>query len=751
MIIGMIRDITERKLAEAALRDSENRFRSVFEQEAIGTVIASLNGDFLQINQKFCDLVGYSQAELLNLNYTDLTYPDEQRDQTEQWHSLLAGKVSTYSPEKRYIHKNSSLVCVKVTISLTRTASGDPQYAVGMIEDINNFKKLEEFLHHREEQFRALVENSPDIVVRYDKELRFLYVNSSMQQATGILSEMFIGKRHQDLKFPATKCTFWDEALQAVFLTGQEQVIEFDFMTLNGLKVYQSRLVPEFNQERQIASVLSVSRDITEHKQAEAELQQAKQLADAANRTKSEFITNISHELRTPLNGILGYTQILKQDKNLLERQQNSLSIIYQCGTHLLTLIEDILDFSKIESQKTELYLTEFNFENFLNTLVQLFQMRAQQKGISFTYQNLSSLPKVIVADEKRLRQVLMNLLSNAVKFTDRGGVTFKVFILNDLTTNLEEKKTVKISEDLFNTKIRFQVEDTGIGINSNHFKEIFLPFCQVNDRSRFTEGTGLGLAISQKLVEFMSSSIQLKSTLTEGSVFWFDLEMLQASEYFPINIDFKTKKRKVLIIDDSQEFRLLLRKLLEPLGLVILEAINGQDCLTKASAFKPNLVLMNLIMPINNSFEIFGSLQDLVETGTIMVALLDNTSQDIQQASLNTGFHEVLPKPIEAKQLLKLVQTYLAVEHHQKEQFSSITIESNLSSVAIMVPSSSELLTLNKLVQMGDITGIINYTERLEILDDKLLPFITQTRQLAKSFKLKQLREFIEQYLIDN
>lgn len=128
-------------------------------------------------------------------------------------------------------------------------------------------------------------------------------------------------------------------------------------------------------------------------------------------------MTNISHELRTPLSGILGYTQILKQDENLLERQQNSLSIIYQCGRHLLTLIDDILDFSKIESQKTELYLTEFKFENFLNTLVKLFQMRAQQKGISFTYQNLSSLPKVIVADEKRLRQVLMNLLSNAVKF----------------------------------------------------------------------------------------------------------------------------------------------------------------------------------------------------------------------------------------------------------------------------------------------------------------------------------------------
>lgn len=317
----------------------------------------------------------------------------------------------------------------------------------------------------------------------------------------------------------------------------------------------------------------------------------------------------------------------------------------------------------------------------------------------------------------------------------------------------MEERKTAKITEDLFNTKIRFQVEDTDIGINSNHFKEIFLPFCQVGDHSHFTEGTGLGLAISQKLVKFMGSSIQVKSTLTKGSIFWFDLEIPQASEYFPVNIDFKTKKCHVLIVDDSQEFHLLLRELLEPLGLIILEAINGKDCLIKASEFKPNLILMNLIMPINKSFEISKSLQDLVLKDTIMIAVSNNASQDIQQASLNIGFHEVLSKPVQDKQLLKLVQTYLAVEHLQKEQFASITVESNLSSVAIAAPSSSELLTLTQLVQMGDITGIINYVERLEMLDSKLklLPFTTQTRQLAKSFKLKQILEFIKQCLVDN
>lgn len=752
IIVGVSRDITERKLAEAALIDSENRFRSMFEQGAVGTVIASLEGNFLQVNQKFCELVGYSETELFNLKYADITYPDEKRDQTEQWHSLLAGKISNYSQEKRYIRKDRSLVWVKVTISLMRTPIGTPQYAVGVVEDISNVKKSEEFLHRREEQFKALVENSPDIIARYDQEFRYLYVNPAIEQVTGVLPKMMIGKRDQDLELSATKCNLWQEAIQAVFSTAQDQVIEVDLNTPTGLKFYQSRLVPEFNQERKIASVLSVSRDITERRQAETELQQAKQAADKANCIKSDFMTNISHELRTPLNGILGYTQILKQDKNLLERQQNSLSIIYQCGVHLLTLIDDILDFSKIESQKTELYLTEFHFENFLNTLIELFQMRAQQKGISFSYKNLSPLPKVIVADEKRLRQVLINLLSNAVKFTDMGEVTFKVFLINNLVTNLAESKLAKPTEDSLNVRIRFQVEDTGIGINLNHFEEIFLPFCQVGDRSRFTEGTGLGLAISQKLVQFMGTSIQVKSTLGKGSIFWFDLELPQASEYFPISevkstqiIDFKTNKRKVLIVDDSEASRLLLRELLEPLGLIIVEAKNGQDCLKKALEFQPNLVLMNLIMPIEDSFK---SLQSLVPKDTTIIALSGSNLKDIQWESLNIGFPDVISKPVQTKQLLKLIRKYLAVEHIQKEQFCSTAVESNLLSLSITAPSSSELSTLTQLVQMGDITGIINYTECLERLDGKLLPFTTQTRQLAKSFKLKQLLEFIEQFL---
>ena len=259
--------------------------------------------------------------------------------------------------------------------------------------------------------------------------------------------------------------------------------------------------------------------EICDRKQAESALQQAKEAAEAANRAKSEFLANMSHELRTPLNGILGYVQLIKADKNITEDQQESLGNIQQCGEHLLTLIEDILDLSKIEARKMELSPVEFNLPNFVKNIADLFQMRSTQKNIAFTCEQISSLPTYVCGDDKRLRQVLINLLGNAVKFTNSGSVTFRVGYVEagdwgetgdwgvgttskkeQQTTNTEQLKI--INSPLPTTKIRFQVEDTGIGIEENKLEEIFLPFHQVSDRVYSIEGTGLGLSISYKISE---------------------------------------------------------------------------------------------------------------------------------------------------------------------------------------------------------------------------------------------------------
>ncbi|HBL60618.1 MAG TPA: hypothetical protein DDZ80_19830, partial [Cyanobacteria bacterium UBA8803] len=535
----------------------------------------------------------------------------------------------------------------------------------------------------------------------------------------------------------------------------QWQSWEIDFLsslaTQIGIALKQSQLY--FQLETQL----------TELKQTQAELQQAKEAAEIANLAKSEFLATMSHELRTPLNGILGYAQLLKTHTNLTHKQQESLNIIHQCGEHLLTLINDILDLSKIEAQKLELVNREFNLPHLLKNLAHIFQLRARQKGIAFSYDVLSPLPEGVIADEKRLRQVLLNLLANAIKFTDRGGVTFKVSSVTDLVMDVTDarddlSRTDKVAVAIAKlsatsvVRVRFQIEDTGIGIESSQLAEIFLPFHQVSDRPHAVEGTGLGLAISQKLVELMGGCIQVRSTLGEGSVFWFDLALPVVSGYYEPHLSrqrrlvgFKGDQRQVLIVDDNQINRSLLRDILEPLGLEIFEAVNGEDCLHKVKEVHPDLILMDLLMPVLDGWETTRRLRQLPQfDDVVVIALSANVFETTKQESLAAGCQAFLSKPVESQQLLELLMAHLGMEGIYEEGLHSTEVKLQPYSAPIIPPPPSEMAKLLQLVEMGDIQGIIDQAENLEKLDHKLIPFATQMRQLARGFKLKQIEEII-------
>ncbi|HEY9297406.1 MAG TPA: ATP-binding protein, partial [Phormidium sp.] len=471
----------------------------------------------------------------------------------------------------------------------------------------------------------------------------------------------------------------------------------------------------------------------------------AEEIAQSANRAKSEFLANMSHELRTPLNGILGYTQICRKDRSLSETQQNRIGIIHQCGEHLLTLINDVLDLSKIEARKMELYPREFHFDEFLQSIAEICKIKAEQKGISLIYQTLSPVPKVVRADDKRLRQVLLNLLGNAVKFTEKGTIAFKV--------------------GYHEQKIRFQVEDSGVGIASDQLDEIFKPFQQVGENSRKTEGTGLGLAISVQLVEFMGGTLQVKSTLGIGSTFWFDLDLLEtnslgdtANTLTRTVIGAKGKKRKILVVDDKPTNRSILVNLLEPIGFDVLEAVDGQDGLNKAHEFQPDAILLDLVMPNLDGFEVTRQLRSIPALkDTIVIAISASVFEFDQQQSIKVGCNDFLPKPVREEDLLQKLQQHLELDwiyDNQSEIGESLKQKdkpennpvSSSTSPDLLIPPAEEVAIFLDLAMRGDLRAIAKRATQLEELNQDWSPFASYLRQLAKEFKGRQIVEFLKQ-----
>lgn len=486
-------------------------------------------------------------------------------------------------------------------------------------------------------------------------------------------------------------------------------------------------------------------------------LQEEKLRADKANEAKSEFLAMMSHDLRTPLNAILGYAQLLKDDSNLNEGQLKSLTTIEQSGNHLLTLINDILDVSKIEAGKLELYPHSVDLNAFLGVVADIARIKAQQKGLKFIEETSSDLPKMVSFDEKRMRQVLLNLLGNAIKFTDKGQIAFRVY------PTPEGGKTNGRHGQL--VELVFEVQDTGVGMTEDHLKKIFQPFTQVGDIDRRGAGTGLGLAISRQLVELMDSRIQVKSRVGKGSFFRFKVEF-PVVEMKPVEIQgeqitkvatiptgYEGERRRILVVDDFAQNRDILMDMLSPLGFEFTQAANGLEAKDAVQDSPPDMVLMDLFMPVMDGIEATRHIRALPGGDVIPIVIISAMGlPENEQKCMSAGANAFLTKPIDKRLLVTHIGEMLNLTWTDSKAKADDKVKSingsETNDVKMAIPPSDMLEELRRLAQVGNMGNLKGYAKDIEALDNQYAPFVGTLSTLADNYESKAILALIESNL---
>ncbi|MEG4918660.1 MULTISPECIES: PAS domain S-box protein [unclassified Microcoleus] len=726
-------DISDRKQAEDAIKQSEERYRSLI--AATSQLVWTADAEGRSVDQpSWRAYTGQTEAQMADgFGWLDAIHPDDRERTLQVWMEAVTTRT-LYDIEYRIRGADGNYRYFQGRGVPILDEDGNIREWVGTCSDIHDRKQAEDAIKQSEERYRSLTLAISQIVWTTDPEGR-CQDSPSMRAYTGQTEAEVVGFGWLDTIHPDDRertVQVWMEAVQTRSLFEMEYRMRG---TDGNYRYFQARGVPLLDEDGSIREWVGTCIDIQDRKQTEIVQAKAREAAEAASRAKSEFLANMSHELRTPLNGIMGYAQILQRSKVLNEEERSRIDVIYQCGSHLLTLINDILDLSKIEAQKVELMPTDFHFPAFLQGVAEMCRIRAEIKGIHFHFPSSPELPIGIHADEKRLRQVLINLLSNAIKFTDEGSVTFIVSFATE-------------------GKIRFEVRDTGTGIAQEQLQAIFQPFEQVGDRRRQTEGTGLGLAISQRIVELMGSTIQVQSEMNVGSIFWFDVSLPQADEWVKTSqidhhgqiIGIKDRQPKIVVIDDKWANRSVINNLLSPIGFEVFEANDGLEGWEKILEVQPDLIVTDLLMPELDGFEVIKRVRESENfKDTVIIVSSASVFETDQYRSLEAGGNAFIPKPIQATELLQNLQQYLDLQWVYEANEEPLARSSDTDE--LIAPPATEMEMLYELAMKGNFLEIVKQAVLLEELDPKYIPFAKRLHQMAKDFQDEELLTFIESY----
>jgi signal transduction histidine kinase/CheY-like chemotaxis protein len=489
-----------------------------------------------------------------------------------------------------------------------------------------------------------------------------------------------------------------------------------------------SRRVAEEETRRQTDLLMN---EIEAHKRTDAKLQQAKEVAEAASKAKSRHVVGLSHELRTPLNAILGYAQLLERDPALPARRVDAVKVVRRSAEHLSGLIDGLLDISKIEAGRFHLNRNEVHLSDFLDQLVDMVHLQATAKGIEFRYTPSQRLPRVVHTDENRLRQILINLLSNAIKFTDSGHVGFAVNYRNQVA--------------------EFAIEDTGVGIHKSDLERIFQPFERARTaRAKATTGTGLGLTITKLLTNVMGGDLTVSSEVGKGSCFRVKLLLSEVSRPRIVSTKedrvrgYVGPRQTILVVDDNETQRDLVRELLTPLGFDMLSASSGRECLTLAEQSKPNLILLDIAMPEMDGWQVAQRLRRSSRERAAIVMLSANAIDPSRLLEGDPLCDDYLMKPIDLRQLLKKIHALLNIEWTYEAEIERPSAPAAILS-SISVPPGDDIDELIGLGEIGHVRRILEKLHEIESSSPHCGDFVAQMRSIVNAFDLKRYAAALE------
>jgi PAS domain S-box-containing protein len=725
-ILFVERDITERKIAEEEIKRHAGLISSLLDSIPDIIFFKDINGVYLGGNPAFFEFTGKTRDEVIGKTDFDFFDKDTAISFKEQDKQMLKSGIAKHNDLWiTYPHGR------KILVDTLKTPYFGPDGTfigvLGISRNITERKMAEEALKQISTRLALATRAGGVGVWEFDIVNNILLWDDQMFEIYGVNRK----KRGNAYKT-------WRKGIHPDDVKRNDTEIE---MAVKGIKEFDTeyRIVWSDGSVHNVRVLATVQRDeagnplrmigtnwdITEQKKNESVLLNAKLEAEMANKSKSLFLANMSHEIRTPLNAIIGFSQLMDRDTELTNVQKEYITSIIRAGEHLLTLINNILELSKVEAGKVVLMPNNIDLQAFIEDIQMIFKEKMESKHLQFIFEIDENLPRIVLIDEHKLRQIMINLIGNAIKFTDEGGIAVRVRV---------DKENNEFS------RLVVEIQDSGCGIAENELSILFRHFVQTTSGIQKSSGTGLGLALSRELAILMGGDISVSSKLGKGSTFTFhvkikegDPEAIQDVSSQRIKcIEKGQKDFRILIVDDKDENLRVAVKLLELIGFQTKEAVNGEDAILKFEEWSPDLILMDMRMPVMDGYEATRLIK-LTEKGksTPIIALTASSFEDERKEIEKLDMQGYIRKPFRENELFSTIGKILGIKYIYEDEVSFIKKKYQKNKEAIL--KDIKKLSDIHLIKMLDAIAVADLDLLIEIINS----FESENSELAEYLKV--------------